>query len=194
MTTGNMPNPPDRLTNQAPAEAAASQTQPDPSVEAAQAPFDLAVDIARIISEQADVIAQRLVYHTQLLNGVSAMSVDIVNARNSVVVFANALSTGSQQAAVQTLASTGTAQNAQINDMTLPFKNNSQVAGLLEGLILDAATQAYRDNPARQREARLLLDTYAQAANEHLQRQSGALVAVSAQAAQWTGAGPNARS
>jgi hypothetical protein len=194
MTTGNMPNPPDRLTNQAPTEAAKAQTQP--GIEAGEAPttFDLASDVATIIEGQVDVLAQRLVYHTQLMYGVGALGVDVVTARNSVVVFANALRNGTEQAAVHTLVCTGTSQNPQINDMTLPFKNNGQVAGLLEGLILDAVMFAYRDDPARQHDARLLIDSYAQAANEQLQRQTRSLGPVGAQAAQGSGGHPNARS
>ncbi|MGA7732565.1 MAG: hypothetical protein WCD37_14995 [Chloroflexia bacterium] len=194
MTTGNMPNPPDRLTSMAPTEGARAQTQTEPEAGEPQQPLDLAGDIARIITEQADVLAQRLVYHTQLLFGVSAMAVDIVNARNSVLVVANAVRNRSEKQAVGTLVNVGTPQNAQINDGTLPFKNNSQVAGLLEGLILDTVSQAYRDDPARQREARLLLDTYSQSANEQLQGQSSALGPVMVQGSQGIGANPNARS
>src|SRR5215213_9600763 len=172
MTTGNMPNPPDRLTNQAPTEGAQAQTQPGIEAEEAPTTFDLASDVANIIAGQVDVLAQRLVYHTQLMYGVGALGIDVVNARNSVVVFANALRNGTEQSAVRTLVSTGTAQNPQINDMTLPFKNSGQVAGLLEGLIIDAVMFAYRDDPARQLAARLLIDSYAQAANEQLQRQA----------------------
>jgi hypothetical protein len=193
MTTGNMPNPPDRLTNQAPTEAAQAQTQPTPDGQE-QVPFDLAADIARIIAEQADVLAQRLNYHSQLLFGVSAHGVDVVNARNGVVVVANALHNRSDNAAVAALVNLGTPQNPQINDATLPFKNNSQVAGLLEGLILDTVVQAYRDDPARQREARLLLENYWQAANEQLHSRSRALGPVTTQGSQGMGPGPNARS
>jgi hypothetical protein len=192
-----MPNPPDRPTNAAPAEAAEATTQPTEAAPAdgqSQPPFDLAEDIAGIITEQADVLAQRLAYHTQLLFGVSAHGVDVVNGRNSVMVAANALRNRSQTLAVGALVNLGTPQNAQINDGTLPFKNNSQVAGLLEGLILDAVTQAYRDDPARQQEARLLLDGYWQAANEQLQSRSRGLSAVTTQGSQGMGPGPNARS
>ena len=194
MTTGNMPNPPDRLTNQAPAEAARAQTQVAPEDGQTLSAFDLADDIGRIITEQADVLAQRLVYHTQLLFGVGALGVDVVNARNSVLVVANALRNRSEDLAVSTLVNVGTPQNAQINDATLPFQNNSQVAGLLEGLILDVVMQAYRDDPARQHDARLLLEAYFQAANEYLLRRSRALAPVTPQGGQGIGAGPNARS
>ncbi len=131
MSTGNTPNPPDRPTNIAPKDEGQASEQAAPADTATQAPFDLADDLARVISEQADVLAQRLVYHTQTLFGVGAMSVDVVNARNSVMVFANALRNKSEQLAVGTLAMLGTGQNAQINDGTLPFKNNSQVAGAI---------------------------------------------------------------
>lgn len=183
MSTGTTPNPTDGSASGAAAADAGAQT-----------PFDLAEDLAGIISGQADVLAQRLVYHCQTMFGVGAMSVDIVNAKNSVLVFANSLRNKSDKLAVGTLTRLGTGQNAQINDGTLPFKNNSQVAGLLEGLLLDAAMTAYRDDAGKQKEARLLLDSYSQAANEHLQRQSRALGPVSAQGAQGAGAGPNARS
>lgn len=192
MSTGRTPNPTDRLTNTAQdlpqsTGVPAEENAPQPAV-------DLADDLAGIISNQADVLAQRLVYHCQTLFGVGAMSVDYVNAKNSVLVIANALRNKSEKVAVQTLTRLGTAQNPQINDSTLPFKNNSQVAGLLEGLLMDAAMQAYADYPGKQKEARLLLDSYAQAANEQMQRQSRALGPVSVQGAQGAGAGPNARS
>lgn len=191
MSTGNTPNPPDRPTNQAPEPATPAVSDATGPQAEPQQPFNLAEDIARILTEQADVLAQRLVYHTQTMFGVGATGVDVVNARNSVLVVAHALRNRSESGAVSTLVGLGTAQNAQINDATLPFQNNSQVAGLLEGLILDTAQQAYRDDPARLREARLLLDSYSQAANEHLQRQSRALTI---HGAQGPGAGANARS
>src|SRR4051794_21177353 len=119
MSTGHTPNPPDRLTNRAPEpatpaipDATAPQAEP-------QQPFNLAEDIARILTEQADVLAQRLVYHTQTMFGVGATGVDVVNARNSVLVVANALRNRSENVAVSTLVGLGTAQNAQINDATL---------------------------------------------------------------------------
>ncbi|MEO5953409.1 MAG: hypothetical protein ABIQ44_13170, partial [Chloroflexia bacterium] len=186
MSTGTTPNPPDRATNVAPKMEAPAQELGGAGDAGTmeQAPFDLAEDLAGIISGQADVLAQRLVYHCQTMFGVGAMSVDIVNARNSVLVFANSLRNKSDQLAVGTLTRLGSAQNAQINDTTLPFKNNSQVAGLLEGLLIDAAMTAYRDDAGKQNEARLLLDSYSQAANEHLQRQTRALGPVSSQGAQ----------
>jgi hypothetical protein len=182
MTTGQTPNPPDSLTNQAPPAAndaappKQQTTPPGGGNQAESAPASLAEDVARIIEGQADVIAQRLVYHSQTLFGVSATGVDIVNARNSVLVVANALRNRAESQAVNTLANLGDPQIAQINDATLPFMSNNQVAGLLEGLLLDTVTQAYRDDPSRIREARLLLDSYFQAANEYLQSVPKSLV------------------
>ncbi len=194
MTTGTTPNSPDRPTNQAPPDTAQPQA-PAPSADGQpQQPFDLPGDIARIITEQADVLAQRLAYHSQLLFGVGATGVDIVNARNSVMVVANALQKSSEDLAVDTLVSLGTPQNPQINDATLPFRNNSQVAGMLEGLILDTVSQAYSDALDRLRDARLLLDAYFQKANEQLQRRTRALGTITTQGSQGMGPRPNARS
>jgi hypothetical protein len=176
MSTGKMPNPPDSLTGKVPAQAAEAQAQADPQAEAsAQQPFDLASDLASIIEAQADVIAQRLVYHSQVQFGVSAQGVDVVNARNSTLIVANALRNKADKQMISTLVDLGTAQRPQINDATLPFRNNGLTAGLLEGLLLDVATQAYRDNPDRTKEAKLLLNGYFQAANERIENPSTAL-------------------
>jgi hypothetical protein len=186
MSTGKMPEMPDQPTSKAPTESAQAQTQgnpaPDASPQQAQAPapqqpFDLASDMAGIIEAQADVIAQRLNYHTQMLFGVSAQGTDVVNGRNSTLILANALRNNADKQAISTLVNLGTAQWPQINDATLPFKTNSLVAGLLEGLVLDVVTQAYQNDPDRTKAARLLLNGYFQAANERLENTGTALTA-----------------
>ena len=194
MTTGRVPNPPDRLTSQFPTQGADATTQPGIEAAPAEQPLTLTEDMARIIAEQSDSLAQRLVYHVQLLYGPGAFAIDIVSARNCAIVISNALRSGTHQAAVDSLMRLGSPQNAQINDNTVPFKNNAQVAGLFEGLLIDVMQLAYRDDPARLSAARLLLESISQEANEQLQRQSRALGPVSAEAAQWTGGHPNARS
>ncbi|HST04210.1 MAG TPA: hypothetical protein VLQ48_05680 [Chloroflexia bacterium] len=178
MSTGHMPNPPDRPTRKVPEQAADAQAQADPQAQApAQPPFDLASDLASIIEAQADVIAQRLTYHNQMLFGVSAQAVDVVNARNSTLIVANALRNKADKQMISTLVDLGTAQRPQINDATLPFRHNGLTAGLLEGILLDVASMAYRDNPDRTKEARLLLNGYFQAANERIENPSRALAA-----------------
>lgn len=184
MSTGNMPEMPDQPTSKAPTQSAEAQTQANPQLDASpqqaqapapQQPFDLASDMAGIIEAQADVIAQRLNYHTQTLFGVSAQGVDVVNGRNSILILANALRNNADKQAISTLVNLGTAQMPQINDATLPFRTNSLVAGLLEGLVLDVVTQAYQNDPDRTKAARLLLNGYFQAANEHLENPGTAL-------------------
>ena len=184
MSTGKMPETPDQTTSKAPTESAQAQTQANPALDASpqqapapQQPFDLASDMAGIIEAQADVIAQRLNYHTQMLFGVSAQGTDVVNGRNSTLILANALRNNADKQAISTLVSLGTAQWPQINDATLPFKTNSLVAGLLEGLVLDVVSQAYQNDPDRTKAARLLLNGYFQAANERLENPSRALTA-----------------
>lgn len=181
MSTGSKPNPPEQPTGQAPAQAT-------------QAPFDLASDIAGIIEAQADVIAQRLAYHSQVLFGVSAQGVDVVNGRNSTLIVANALRNDAEKQAISTLVNLGTSQTPQINDATLPYHNNSLAAGLLEGLLLDVVAQAYRNNLDRTKEARLLLDGYFQAANKRLENPTRALESLAPQSSQSFIPDPNAHS
>lgn len=164
MSTGNTPNPPDTPTG---------DTSPS-----------LAADVAGIIEREADTLAQRLVYHSQTMYGVGAVGVDVVSARNSALVFANALRNNATAQADHTLMNVGESQAVQINDGTLPFKNNVQVAGLLEGLIIDTVARAYAEDPATVRAARTMLDGLFQSANEKMQHQSRALVQLH---------GPNAR-
>lgn len=178
MSTGNMPNPPETPTSQVPpgdpqtqnaATAASAPTDSDTANAPAQ-PASLAEGIAAILEREADTTAQRLVYHCQIMYGVGAVGVDPVNARNSVLVLANALRNGAGDQAEETLIGLGDPQFTQINDGTLPFKNNAQVAGLFEGLVMDAVSRAYADDPARVKEARSLLDGIFQPANERMQQ------------------------
>ena len=193
MSTGSMPEPPDTLTSKTPAapnaealagtaEAVAPGTGAEPAP-----PLDIKSQLAAIIADQADVIAQKLVYNTQLLYGVSAVAVDFVNARNSALVVANALRSGEMANAEQTLVDLGDSQIHQVNDHTLPFKNNSLVAGMLEGILLDTVAKGLGDDTARVAEAHDMLLSFFQAANERAGRQPLAMLA------QWPGGGPNAR-
>jgi hypothetical protein len=193
LSTDHMPNPPDTPTSLAPTQGANAQTQsPPPGATAAAeataetqvqpaAPFNLAEDMAGIIEANADVLAQRLYYHSQTLFGVSAIGIDVVNGRNSAMLVAQGLRERGAGTIVHTLISLGDPQVPQINDNTLPFRMNSLVAGLLEGLIVDTVNQAYADNPDRKREARLLLESYFQPANEQLQYESRSMVLKQAQ-------------
>ena len=104
------------------------------------------------------------------------------------LIVANALRNGSNSAAVNTLANLSDAQISQVNDRTLPFKVGSQIAGLLEGLLADSVTRAFKDDPGKQREARVMLERIFQAANEKALAQPKGLVAFQA-----PGPGPNAR-
>ena len=74
MSTERMPNPPDRLTDRNPPAEAQTQATAEESqaaqTQVVQAP-PLNEDMANIIKAQTDVIAQRQVYHTQLMFGVS---------------------------------------------------------------------------------------------------------------------------
>jgi hypothetical protein len=191
MSTGNMPEPPDTLTSKTPAAAnadalAATAATAAPGDEAA-APLELKSQMAAMITEQADVIAQKLVYNTQLLYGVSAVAVDFVNARNSALVVANALRSGEMAPAEQSLVDLGDSQIQQVNDHTLPFKNNSLVAGMLEGILLDTVTKGLGDDQGRIAAAHDMLSSLFQAANERAERQPLAMLA------QWPGGRPNAR-
>jgi hypothetical protein len=193
MTTGNMPNPPDHLSTQATAGDVQGQATADiPGVgdvgTATQEAPTLGVDMARILEEEADVLAQQMVYHSQIMFGVGAMGTDAVNARNSVMIIANALRNGANAPAVHTLANLADAQISQVNDRTLPFKTHSQIAGLLEGLLLDSISRGYKDDSHKQREARAMLDGIFQKANERAWVTSKGLVAFQA-----PGPHPNAR-
>ena len=188
MSTNHIPNPPSAPTYPGGAagqtDATAADAQPTE-----QQPLSLPADIARILREQADVIAQQLSYHSQMLLGVSAMGTDIVNARNTVLTLANAVESGALSGAERALVHLGSAQIAQVNDRTLPFKLNSQVAGLLQGLVHDTLSKEYSADPPRAREARLLLEPLFQSANEQTQSQPRGMVLWQA-----PGPGPNARS
>lgn len=194
MTTGNMPNPPDHLSTQATegdvqGQATAGVPGETNGVTATQGAPTLGADMARILEEEADVLAQQMVYHSQIMFGVSATGVDGVNARNSVLIIANALRNGASAPAVHTLANLGDAQISQVNDRTLPFKLHSQVAGLLEGLLLDSIGRAYKEDPQKHKEARAMLDGIFQEANERAWATPKGLVAFQA-----PGPHPNARS
>jgi hypothetical protein len=174
-TTAEPPVPPVAAT---PATPAASTVPSEPTAPAAPAdtpeapsppPFDLAQDMASIIEGQADILAQRLSYHSQIMYGVGAVGVDIVNARNAALVLANALRNRADMQAEQSLVGMGDPQVVQVNDATLPFKNNGQVAGLFEGLVLDTVSRAYTDNPSRMQDARVMLNDIFQPANEEMQ-------------------------
>ncbi len=177
MTADNMPGPPGDPTARVPAgdlqtQDAAAQVPAAPAI-ATEAPnpppFDLAHDMAFIIESQADILAQRLAYHSQIMYGVGAVGVDIVNARNAALVLASALRNRADIQAEQSLVGVGDPQVVQVNDATLPFKNNGQVAGLFEGLVLDTIGRAYADNPARIQDARVMLNGIFQPANEKMQ-------------------------
>ncbi len=184
MSTGNMPNPPDHLTTQAMAadvkgqstsatgtpQAGASPTQaPEPAgaIETPQLPLE--ADMARIFQEQVDIIAQQMVYHAQMLTGVSALGTDPVSARLATLSIADALRTSTSAGAFHSLVNLGDAQIAQVNDRTMPFKFNSQVAGLLEGILVSTVSDTYKGDPARVRQARVVLQALFMPANEELQ-------------------------
>ena len=193
MTTGNMPNPTDHLSTQAATgdvQGQATEVVPgDPTDNASTAGGSaLGADIARILEEDAAVLAQQMVYHSQIMFGVGATGTDTVNAHNSVLIIANALRNGASGPAVHALANLGEAQISQVNDRTLPFKMGSQVAGLLEGLLLDSISRAYKDDTGKQREARALLEGIFQEANERAWATPKGLIAFQA-----PGPGPNAR-
>ena len=101
--------------------------------------------------------------------GVGAVAVDIVNARNSALVLANALRNRANVQAEQSLVGMGDPQVVQINDGTLPFMNNVQVAGLFEGLVVDTISRAYADNPSHLRDARNMLSDIFQPANNEME-------------------------
>jgi hypothetical protein len=191
VSTGKMPNPPDQPTSQS---AASSQAPAPPPQEAAPAPtataepLPLGADMARIIEEQVDIIAQRQVYHSQTMFGVGGMGTDVVTARNSALIVAQALRNQTTSMLEHALVNLGDAEIAQINDMTTPLKLNSQVAGILEGILIDTITKAYQGDPDRQRETRAMLTRLFEPANEQMLLQPKAMIEFQA-----PGPGPNAR-
>jgi hypothetical protein len=192
MSTGHMPEPIDTPTSKTPATANAEDVS-GAAVESgaagvATAPADLNTQMATIIEEQADTIAQKLVYNVQQLYAVSAVAIDYVNARNSALTVANALRTGAMENAENSLVNAGDSQIQQVNDQTLPFKNNALVAGMLEGILLDAVSRGLGGDGTQRAAATEALDAVFQRANERADRQSRAMLA------QWPGGGPNARS
>ncbi len=169
MTTGNMPNPPDQPTRPN------TNVEGGPDAQPAEAPparpLSLAEDIARIIEEQADIIAQRHVYHAQMMYGVSGVAADPANARGAALVIAQALRSNDPSALEHALVNLGDAQVSQVNDKTMPYRYNAQIAGLFEGILLDTVKLAYHDDPARQEEARRLLCELFLPPNEQLMEQ-----------------------
>jgi hypothetical protein len=137
----------------------------------ADEPLPLNEDVARIIEEQLGHIAQKMVYHCQTMFGVGGIGTDPVTARDGAYYIAQAIREQSLAPGVHALVNLGDAQIAQVNDRTFPFKFNAQVAGLLEGIIMDAVSKAYSDNPARRKEANRLLNSIFLAANDQLQRE-----------------------
>ena len=171
MTTGNMPNPPDQPTAQVvPAESSADPSSGVTPDQSSMPPLSLAEDMARIIVEQADVIAQKQYYHSQLLLGVSALGTDVVNAKQSALMVAAALRSSNNRIATDTLVSLGDPQYSQVNDRTLPYRFNSQVSGLLQGIILDVVSQVYRDEPSKLTEARMIHSQLFESANAAVMR------------------------
>ena len=171
MTTGNMPNPPDQPTMQVvPAESAAAAEDGVAPVQQSGPPLSIGEDMARIIEEQADVIAQKQLYHSQLMLGVSALGTDILSAKQSTMMIAAALRSSNTQIATDALVNLGDAQFAQVNDRTLPYRFNSQISGLLQGIILDAISQAYRDNRGKLTEAQMMLSRLFDSANVEAMR------------------------
>jgi len=200
-----MPKPPDNPTgkgantsveNQAAAPVQSQPPAPDRAAapaeqEAAPAapPLPLNEDIARIIEEQVDVIVQKHGYHAQLFFGVSGIGSDPVNTRNSTLAIANALRSGNSQQIIYALTNLGDPQISQINDHTTPFRFNAQIAGILEGILIDAVAHAYSGDKARQRDSRMMLEQLFVEANEHAERQSKSMLLFQAPAPH-----PNARS
>lgn len=173
---------------QQPPAASATATEADQPAEPQAPPMPLNEDMARILLEQAEVIVQRQMYHSQMLVGVSALGSDPVSARNAVLTVANALRNHNSENLEHALVNLGDPQLPQVNDHTLPWKFNAQVAGLMEGLIIDTLVQAYRDDPAKQREARSMLEGMFLDANERAEQQHKAQLAFLA-----PGPHPNAR-
>lgn len=192
MSTEHMPNPPTNpaaQTTDANVKAqSAPSAQPPAEAQSAEAPLPLGADMARIFEENIDIITQRLVYNTQMMMGVSALGSDPVSARDTTLVVVNALRADNPNAIEHTLVNLGDAQLSQINDKTLPLKVNSQLAGLLEGILLDTVSRAYSGDSARLRDARAMLDGLFLPANEVMQSQPRSMVEFQAPAP-----GPNAR-
>lgn len=189
MSTGHMPNPPDNLTSQATNSDVKGQTTPgaqpqatSQAVGAGQSATEQQVepspqlplneDMARIIEGQLGVIAQRLVYHSQMMYGVGGLGTDPVSARDATMAVANAIRYQTPAEGVYALVNAGDAQIVQVNDRTMPFRFNSQVAGLLEGILADTVSFSYKGDKARQQEARTLLNTLFITANDQLQLES----------------------
>lgn len=148
--------------------SASVEAQPETDIEPV-APLN--EEIAGIIEDRLGTIAQQLVYHCQLLMGVSGVGTDPVTARDGAYYIAQSLREQSLAPGVHALVNLGDAQIAQVNDRTFPFKFNAQVAGLLEGIIVDTVSKAYSDNPSRRKDAARLLNTIFLAANDQLQRE-----------------------
>lgn len=183
MTEGSTATP------EAPAAPAQAQTAPPAQVEATSAPaapatgaeveagpqaeaqLPLNEEVARVIEDQLGHIAQKMVYHCQTMFGVGGLGTDPVTARDGAYYVAQALREQSLAPGVHALVNLGDPQIAQVNDRTFPFKFNAQVAGLLEGIIVDTVSKAYSSDPARRKEAVRLLNNIFLAANDQLQRE-----------------------
>ncbi len=161
------PAAPEATGAQAPG-ATTAEAQPDAQIEPV---VPLNEEVAGIIEDRLGTIAQQLVYHTQMLFGVSGIGTDPVTARDGAFYIAQSLREQSLAAGVHALVNLGDAQIAQVNDRTFPFKFNAQVAGLLEGIIVDTVSKAYSDNPSRRKDATRLLNAIFHAANDQLQRE-----------------------
>ena len=166
MTTGSMPNPPDQPTTQAVPSDTSAGIEVEATSEQAAPPLSLAADMARIVEAQADVIAQKQLYHSQLLLGVSALGTDVVSAKQSALMIAHALRNSDMASATHTLVNLGDPQFSQVNDRTLPYRFNSQMSGLLQGIIMDEVAQAYRDDSRKANEARIMLASLFEGAEE----------------------------
>jgi hypothetical protein len=190
MSTGIPPTSPAKAGTEGKSGEAEQAVAPVAAEPAApqESPFNLAHDMARVIEGQVDIIVQRLAYHSQIMLGVSAYGTDTVNGQVATMTVARALREGTPGMLVQTLVNLGDPQIAQINDHTLPYKFNAQVAGLLEGILVDTVSEAYKDNPSRRREARATLEQLFIQANEEMQKQPKAMLAFLA-----PGPSPNAR-
>ena len=189
MTTGHTPNPPNHLTTQATdRDVHGQEVAPDVQPGGTEQPLSLGGDMARIIEGQIDIITQRLVYHSQMMFGVGGMGSDPVTARNTTLIVADALRNQRQEDVEHALVNLADPMLVQINDRTTPYKVNAQVEGILEGILVDTISKAYQDDPARVREARVMLESLFQVANEQMQAQSKAMIAFQA-----PGPHPNAR-
>ena len=157
----------------APASASAPATTSDEAQAGPEpdAPLPLNEDVARIIEDQLGTIAQKMVYHCQMLFGVGGIGTDPVTARDGAYYVARSLREGSLAPGMHALVNLGDPQIAQVNDRTFPFKFNAQAAGLLEGIIADTVAKAYSDDPARRKDASRLLNTIFLAANDRLQQE-----------------------